>query len=106
MCCELVVRMAQEWARGFYNSKAWEKCRLAFLQSKFFICERCGGPAIVAHHKIYLTPENINDPNITLNFENLEALCETCHSLEHNKKYSAVREDVMFDENGDLVRRA
>jgi len=50
------------WAAWFYNSRAWLDCRLAFLQSKFFICERCGGAATIAHHKTYLTPENINDP--------------------------------------------
>jgi len=110
-CFYLVVRMAQEWARGFYNSKAWEKCRKAYIQSVNGLCERCLKegkyvPGIEVHHKIPLTPENINNPEITLSFDNLELLCPSCHSLEHNKKYSAVREDVMFDENGDLVRRA
>ncbi|MCM8900605.1 HNH endonuclease [Caldicoprobacter algeriensis] len=95
--------MAQEWARGFYNSKAWEKCRLAFLQSKFFICERCGGAATIAHHKTRLTPENIHDPNITLNWDNLEALCQDCHNKEHSAKLP-VAEGLMFDENGDLVK--
>ena len=95
--------MAQEWAIDFYNSKAWEDCRLAFMRSKFFICERCGGAATIAHHKTYLTPANINNPDITLNWENLEALCQDCHNKEHQSKYSATREDVMFDENGDLI---
>lgn len=94
--------MAKEWATWFYNSKAWEECRLAFLQSKFFICERCGAPAIIAHHKKYLTPKNINDPEITLNWDNLEALCQDCHNKEHMGK-GATREDVMFGENGDLM---
>ena len=35
--------MAQPWAEWFYLSKAWTDCRLAFMASKFFICERCGG---------------------------------------------------------------
>lgn len=95
--------MAQEWARWFYNSKVWEECRLAFLQSKFFVCERCGGPATVAHHKVYITPTNINDPNITLNWDNLEALCQECHSKEHNNA-CVTAEGLMFDENGDLIK--
>lgn len=95
--------MAQIWAEWFYNSKVWINCRLAFLTSKFFICERCGGAATIAHHKIYLTPENINDPEITLNWDNLEALCQDCHNREHMSKYSATREDVMFGANGDLI---
>ena len=35
------------------------------------------------HHKIRLTPENINNPEIALNWENLELLCEACHHEEH-----------------------
>ena len=38
------------------------------------------------HHKIPLTPENIYNPEITLNWDNLELLCSSCHSIEHNKK--------------------
>ncbi len=90
------------WAEKFYKSKAWIECRLAFLQSKFFICERCGGAATIAHHKIYLTPENINDPNITLNWDNLEALCQDCHNKEHGGASTA--EGLTFDENGNLIQ--
>jgi hypothetical protein len=32
-------------------------------------------PAEIAHHKIYLTAENVTDPDIALNPDNLEALC-------------------------------
>ena len=95
--------MAKDWARDFYNSKAWEDCRLAFMRSKFFICERCDGAATIVHHKIYLTPKNINDPEVTLAWDNLEVLCQDCHNKEHMSKYSATREDVMFDEHGNLV---
>ena len=94
--------MAKDWVIDFYNSKAWEDCRLAFMRSKFFICERCGGAATIAHHITYLTPKNINDPNVTLNWDNLEALCQDCHNKEHISK-GATREDVMFDEQGDLI---
>lgn len=97
--------MAQTWAEWFYNSKAWIDCRLAFMTSKFFICERCGGAATIAHHKKYLTFKNINNPNVTLSWSNLEALCQECHNREHMSKHSALREDVRFDANGDLVRK-
>lgn len=90
------------WAEHFYKSKAWIQCRLAFLQSKFFICERCEGSANIAHHKIYLTPENIHDPYITLDWSNLEALCDTCHNREHHST-DATREGLRFDSEGNLV---
>lgn len=101
--------MARDFAIKFYNSKAWKQCREGYKQSVNGLCERClaNGKYVAGeevHHKEYLTPENINDPYITLSFENLELLCSSCHSIEHNEKYSPVREDVMFDENGDLIR--
>lgn len=96
--------MAREFAKPFYNSKKWEKCRTAYKQSVFELCERCGNPGDEVHHKTYLTPENINDPEITLAWENLELLCESCHSKEHMSKYDVTRGDVMFDSEGDLVK--
>lgn len=101
--------MAQEWAIKFYNSKAWQQCREAYKQSANGLCERClkAGKYVLGnevHHKIYLSPDNINNPDITLNWENLELLCATCHSKEHNEKYSPLREGFGFDENGDLIK--
>ncbi len=103
-----VGSMARDFAKKFYNSKAWKKCREAYKQSVNGLCERClkNGKYVVGdevHHKICLTPENINNPDITLSFENLELLCSSCHSIEHNEKYSPVREGFGFDENGDLI---
>ena len=48
------------WAKSFYLSQAWENTRAAYLMSQDYICERCGEPAKVVHHKRYLTRENIN----------------------------------------------
>jgi 5-methylcytosine-specific restriction enzyme A len=94
----------KEWAKHFYKSKAWRQCRDAYFAFKHGLCERCSAPGKIVHHKIWLTPENINNPNISLNWEHLELLCQTCHNIEHHEKYSATRHDVMFDENGDLVK--
>ncbi len=94
------------WAEWFYKSKAWIECRLPFLQSKFFICERCEGAANIAHHIEYLTPENINDPRITLSWTNLEAVCQDCHNKEHHgSKESATGDGLCFNKYGDLVKR-
>ena len=100
--------MARDFAKKFYNSKEWKKCREAYKQSRFGICERClkEGKYVAGeevHHKIYLTPENINDPDITLSFGNLELLCASCHSKEHMSKYSPLREGLRFDNLGNLV---
>ena len=92
------------FAERFYKSRQWIECRKGYLTSVFGICERCERPALIVHHKIELTPENINDPEISLNWENLEALCQDCHNKEHHgSDWDVVREDVMFDEYGNLV---
>jgi hypothetical protein len=57
------------------------------------------------HHRIWLTPENINDPNVSLNHENLELLCQDCHNKEHHET-EPVAEGLRFDENGDLIQTA
>lgn len=72
---------------------------------RFGICERCGSPnGTEVHHKIILNEDNINNPQITLNFDNLELLCQTCHAKHHNSKYSPTRDDVCFNEFGDLIK--
>lgn len=93
------------WAEKFYNSEPWRQCRDGFLKSKYYMCERCAKAgdivtAKIAHHKTYLTKDNINDPNIALSWKNLEALCQDCHNKEHhkgnNKRY-------VFDESGKII---
>lgn len=95
----------KQWAERFYKSKAWRECRDAYFVSKHGLCERCGGPGKIGHHKIYLTPQNINDPDVALNFENLELLCQDCHNQEHHGS-DAVADGLMFDEEGNLVARS
>ena len=83
----------KEFAKKFYASVAWKECRKAYKKSKGGLCERCLAkglitPCEIVHHKVYLTPENIHDPNVTLNWMNLECLCRRCHEEEHeNSKY-------------------
>ena len=79
----------KEFARKFYASVAWKETRKAYRKSQGGLCERCKAkglitPGEIVHHKVYLTPENINDPNVTLNFDNLELVCRACHEEEHN----------------------
>ncbi|KSU86562.1 HNH endonuclease [Priestia veravalensis] len=96
--------MAKDYAKAFYTSKEWIKCRTGFMQSKNYICERCGGVANICHHKTYITPENIHDPNITLNWRNLEACCQACHNLEHHSG-GICADGLVFDSNGNLRKK-
>ncbi len=92
------------YAKKFYKSAAWKKCRNAYFNSRHGLCERCSGPGKIVHHIEYITPENINDPAITLNHSNLELLCQDCHNREHHEKEGATAYGMSFDENGDLIQ--
>ena len=95
--------MSKIYARDFYNSMAWINTRKAYFNYRNKKCERCGGIGAIVHHKKYLTPKNINDINITLNFDNLELLCRECHEKQHRPRDNHA-EDVMFV-NGKLVKK-
>lgn len=80
----------QEYAERFYKSKAWQACRLAYAKSVGGLCEQClkngqYNPGVIVHHKIAITPENIKDPWITMDFNNLELLCRDCHAAQHSR---------------------
>ena len=102
--------MAKEWAKSFYKSKEWKECREAYIQSVNGLCERClkkgiVKPGYIVHHIEHLTPENIDDPEITLNWDNLEYVCKECHDKEHFITESEVtRDDLKFNEFGELVK--
>lgn len=63
--------------------------------------DKCGEPAKIVHHKRWLNRDNINDTDITLNWDNLEALCQDCHNKEHHK--SAPRLRYRFDADGGII---
>lgn len=95
--------MARPFAKPFYRSKEWEKVRQYVIRRDKYLCQKCGSPAEEVHHKIHLSPENINDPEIALSPDNLVSLCRDCHFREHSNKRTAVAEEYEFDENGFIV---
>ena len=100
--CIGVILMAKDYAESFYKSDSWERTRAAFAASKFYICERCGRPGSIVHHKVYITPANINNPAVTLSWDNLELLCQDCHNREHHAG-EVVREGLAFNAEGELI---
>lgn len=91
------------YAEKFYKSKKWRECRDAFFFYRHGVCERCGDPGEIVHHVTYITPENINDSMITLNWENLELLCQDCHNKEHGSR--VMDDELMFTEDGDVIHK-
>lgn len=104
--------MAREFSRAFYHSKAWKHTRDAYMDMMHGLCEPCLArgnyvPATIVHHKIHLSPENIDNPLITLGFDNLECVCRDCHALAHPEIYEKgeVASRVYFDSEGNVIRK-
>jgi len=86
----------KDYAESFYKSRAWRKTREAYAKSQGGLCERCLAKGLynagaIVHHKKYISPENINEPDVLLNWDNLELVCRECHAQEHiatDKRYT------------------
>jgi thymidine kinase len=96
--------MARSFAKSFYHSRSWTRCRKVFMEVKHWTCERCGCKAVIVHHKKHISPTNITDPDITLNWDNLMAVCHKCHEFYHGDG-NGVPEGYAFNEEGELIRR-
>lgn len=77
----------------FYNSEEWKICRSQIIHDRtnadgILLCEYSGKPLvksydIVAHHKIPLTVENVNDLTISLNPDNIMIVSQKAHNEIH-----------------------
>lgn len=94
--------MSERIGQKIYDSPEWKKLRRMYLESRNYICERCGKTATICHHKEYITASNINDVEVTLNFDNLEALCQECHNKEHDHFLSNGNKAI-FNSAGEMI---
>ncbi len=103
--------MAREFAEAFYKGTKWRKCRASYIAYRRGVdgglCETCHEKlGKIVHHKIPLTPQNINDPDISLGMSNLKYDCKDCHEKEdhgyRNKKIPGMP-GYHFSANGDIV---
>lgn len=110
--------MAREFAKKFYHSKEWLKTRDIVFERDKGLCQKClrdkgeAVPGEEVHHKIWLRPSNINNPDITLNIDNLELLCKDCHigihkSAAHKKEHHKMicNNGVYIGEDGDMHKQ-
>ena len=98
------IAVMQAWAESFYTSVAWRRCRKAYIAKAGGLCERCLAKGVyragvIVHHKVHLTPQNINDPSISCCFDNLELLCRDCHAEEHSR----TEKRYMIDDAGRVI---
>lgn len=107
-----VSLLAREFARPFYSSRAWKETREAYINAHP-LCERCltfgrMTPGTIVHHIEHLSPENIDNPAISLGFDNLETVCRDCHAKEHPEIYGLDDLEpcrVGFDVYGNVIRK-
>lgn len=101
--------MAQAYAKAFYKTAKWLKCRQSYIDSRIMqdggLCEECHDrPGYIVHHKIRLTESNIQNPEVSLNHENLEYVCKECHDeFEGHGLNKAVKPLCMFDSTGQPI---
>lgn len=106
--------MAQEFARKFYDSTAWRRCRGAYIQYRMAVdggmCETCHErPGYIVHHKKMLTASNINDPDVTLSYSNLKYDCLICHNKEEEHRKDGKKKlpddlcEYVFTPDGDVT---
>lgn len=81
--------MALDPIHAFYCRKDYLSFAQACKIKSGGICARCGGIFDIndlrPHHKEELTLDNIDDPRVTLNPDNIEVLCHNCHNAAHRR---------------------
>lgn len=102
--------MSKEFAKGFYNSKRWDKTRRAYIMHRISVdgglCEICHNRSgFIVHHKTHLNPDNIETPEVSIGMDNLQYVCKACHDAIHDTEYrhrEKKQSRTMFDSNGDV----
>lgn len=102
--------MAKEYARPFYNSHAWQRCRASYIANRIKadggFCEACHQrPGVIVHHKTMIDEANVNDVNVTLNHSNLQFVCKQCHDRmeDHFIRSRDVNIRYEFDAKGQPI---
>ena len=101
--------MAKDFSRHIYHTSEWERVRQAAWARDHGMCVECYTrgrvtPAELVHHINEITPENIDDPGVAYNLDNLECVCRECHSRLHGWTKPCTREGMAFDVNGNLIK--
>jgi cytochrome c553 len=99
--------MAREFAKTFYNSKAWRECRASFISKRTALdggmCMTCHKElGYIVHHKTWLTPENIDNSMVALNHDELKYDCLLCHNQEKEGQEQE-QPRYVFGLNGEVI---
>ena len=80
----------------FYTSREWSEFRRRLILERGQVCEHCGGMILspydlILHHEIFLTEENVNDYEISLNPLHIKIVHHKCHNEIHGRFGSYTR---------------
>ncbi len=86
---------------AFYCSKPWRDLSLRLKIERGGKCERTGEifadmSQLIAHHKIELTEDNVDDPAVSLNPDNIEIISFTEHNKEHRRFGHAKQVNIVW----------
>lgn len=80
---------------NFYHSKQWNKLLSVLRMERLnpdgqLICWHCGKPIVnkydaIGHHTIFLTEDNVNNYDVSLNPDLIQFVHHRCHNYIHNK---------------------
>lgn len=78
----------------FYTSSIWRRTQARILRESHWECSRCKAKGFVVrantvHHKKYVR----DYPELALDDDNLEPICEKCHYDEHHRRKPAFIND-------------
>jgi len=87
--------MTREEKMRFYHSQAWRRMSEAILRRDHYECQECRKklrsgirtkikPATQVHH---IVPYEVR-PDLGLDADNLEAICDGCHNEQHGRTWT------------------
>ncbi len=84
---------------AFYRSKEWRLLSRTYLQRAGYKCqaklEGCTGLAVEVHHKDPI--QTAKGWGARLDWDNLEAVCTSCHNKRHPEKFRKSAEPGVID---------
>lgn len=102
-------------AHELYNSTEFRTLRQNLILTRMnkdgvLICSFCGKPILkdyqtIAHHKTEVTTANLNNPEITLNPDNIELVHLHCHNEIHGR-FGAICKKVYFVHGAPLAGKS
>lgn len=99
---------------SFYHSKTWEKFRSSYLAERLLkdgdLIDDETGEVIadqakaILHHKTPLTLQNVNDPEISLNPENIELVSLETHNKIH-EKFKRYKREIFITRDDETAEK-